>query len=169
VLRWDEERTGDHPRRDVRATAASGLRGNRSRLANANAFYELGIRHAARPFTTVPIFANVSALPFDVALVHAVSYELENGKLTETSAQKLKSRLAKRLCDAISGATTDDSPLFQLIPRFPGIDLREVTKTFEDRIKESAEVREILSAARSKPTHEEKRERGAEQPSPVRF
>jgi hypothetical protein len=31
-------------------------------LANANVFYELGIRHAAKRFTTVPILANVSAL-----------------------------------------------------------------------------------------------------------
>ena len=52
-------------------------------LANANVFYELGIRHVAKPFTTVPILANVSALPFDVALVRAVGYQLENGKRTE--------------------------------------------------------------------------------------
>ena len=31
-------------------------------LTNANVFYELGIRHAAKPFTTVPILANVSTL-----------------------------------------------------------------------------------------------------------
>ena len=67
-------------------------------LANANVFYELGIRHAAKPFTTVPIFANISALPFDVALVRAVGYQLKNGKLTKTAAQKLKSELSKRLC-----------------------------------------------------------------------
>src|SRR5215510_4696366 len=52
-------------------------------LANANVFYEFGICHAANPFTTVPILANVSALPFDVALVRAVPYQLENGKLAK--------------------------------------------------------------------------------------
>ena len=31
-------------------------------LTDANVFYELGIRHAAKPFTTVPILANVSTL-----------------------------------------------------------------------------------------------------------
>ena len=36
-------------------------------------------------------------------------------------------------------AATDDSPLFQLIPKFPGIDLpEEVTDAFKDRIKVNA-------------------------------
>jgi hypothetical protein len=35
--------------------------------ANANVFYELGIRHAIRPWSTVLIFAEGGRLPFDVA------------------------------------------------------------------------------------------------------
>src|SRR5688572_14419672 len=46
-------------------------------LSNPNVFYELGIRHTARPFTTIPIFAAIHALPFDVALVRAIPYTLE--------------------------------------------------------------------------------------------
>jgi len=38
-------------------------------LSNPNVFYELGIRHTARPYTTVPIFAAIHPIPFDVALV----------------------------------------------------------------------------------------------------
>ena len=76
-------------------------------LANANVFYELGIRHTAKPFTTVPIFANISALPFDVALVRAVGYQLENGKLTKTSAQNSRPNSAKRLRAAIDGVATE--------------------------------------------------------------
>src|SRR4030095_3003518 len=112
-------------------------------LANANVFYELGIRHTAKPFTTVPILANVSTLPFDVALVRAVGYQLENGKLTETSAQQLRAELAKRLRAAIYAVSTNDSPLFQLIPKFPGIDLPdEVTETFKERLRYLEEFRE---------------------------
>src|SRR5437762_6105199 len=116
ALRGDEERTGGiiHSAMFARLLLAEFVVADLT-LANANVFYELGIRHAAKPFTTVPIFANVSALPFDVALVRTVTYQLENGRLTETSAQQLRAELAKRLCDAISGATINDSPLFQLI------------------------------------------------------
>jgi hypothetical protein len=151
ALRGDEERTGGiiHGAMFARLLLAEFVVADLT-LANPNVFYELGIRHAAKPFTTVPIFANVSALPFDVALVRAVGYELKKGKLTKAAAKKLKSQLSKRLCDAINGATIHDSPLFQLIPKFPGIDLpEEVTETFKDRIRQAEEFREILSSARA--------------------
>src|SRR5438034_6915171 len=160
ALRGDEERTGGiiHSAMFARLLLAEFVVADLT-LANANVFYELGIRHAAKPFTTVPIFANVSALPFDVALVRAVGYQLKKGKLTKAAGQKLKSGLAGRLHEAINGVATDDSPLFQLIPKFPGIDLpEEVTEIFKDRIKEAEEFREMLSAARSQPSHREKRE-----------
>jgi tetratricopeptide (TPR) repeat protein len=156
ALRGDEERTGGiiHGAMFARLLLAEFVVADLT-LANPNVFYELGIRHAAKPFTTVPIYANVSALPFDVALVRAVGYQLKKGKLTKAAAQKLKSQLSKRLCDAISGAATHDSPLFQLIPKFPGIDLPEaVTEAFKDRIRQAEEFREILSAARAKPVRE---------------
>ena len=156
ALRGDEERTGGiiHGAMFARLLLAEFVVADLT-LANPNVFYELGIRHAAKPFTTVPIFANVSALPFDVALVRAVGYQLKKGKLTKAAAQKLKSQLSKRLCDAISGAATYDSPLFQLIPKFPGIDLPEaVTEAFKDRIRQAEEFRDILSAARTKPVRE---------------
>ena len=128
-------------------------------LANANVFYELGIRHTARPFTTVPIFANVSPVPFDVALIRPVDYDLENGKLTQRSAQQLKTGLQKRLLASIRGVATNDSPLFQLIPEFPGLDLPErVVQAFQDRIRRAEEVREIFSLVRSHPTLAAKRE-----------
>jgi len=158
ALRGDEERTGGiiHGAMFARLLLAEFVVADLT-LANPNVFYELGIRHAAKPFTTVPIFANVSALPFDVALVRAVGYELKKGKLTKAAAQKLKSQLSKRLSDAINGATTHDSPLFQLIPKFPGIDLpEEVTETFKDRIRRAEEFREMLSSARARPLLEQR-------------
>jgi hypothetical protein len=59
-------------------------------LANLNVFYELGIRHAAKPYTTVPIFASIHALPFDVAMVRAIGYSLEKGRLEDGEAARLK-------------------------------------------------------------------------------
>jgi tetratricopeptide (TPR) repeat protein len=160
ALRGDEEHTGGiiHSAMFARLLLAEFVVADLT-LANANVFYELGIRHAAKPFTTVPIFANVSALPFDVALVRAVGYQLKNGKLTKSSAQKLKTELAKRLRAAIDEVATNDSPLFQLFPNFPGIDLPdEVAETFKDRIRRAEGFREMLSPARAQPTLRKKRE-----------
>ena len=45
-------------------------------LANANVFYEVGVRHAARPATTVLIVADEVRLPFDVAMLRTMPYRL---------------------------------------------------------------------------------------------
>ena len=44
--------------------------------ANANVFYELGIRHGVRPHSTVLIAGSGMRLPFDVAPLRAIFYEL---------------------------------------------------------------------------------------------
>src|SRR5215471_5083775 len=44
--------------------------------ANANVFYELGLRHAVRRHSTVLIFADSGRLPFDVAPLRALPYKL---------------------------------------------------------------------------------------------
>ncbi|MBZ5525584.1 MAG: DUF4071 domain-containing protein [Acidobacteriia bacterium] len=124
-------------------------------LANPNVYYELGIRHTARPFTTVPIFAAIHSLPFDVGMVRAISYNLEKGRLTDEAAAKLKADIRARLDEAIHGAASKDSPLFQLIPSFPKIDLpHEVTEIFQDQVKHTAEFQKQLAAARSNASDE---------------
>ena len=44
--------------------------------ANANVFYELGVRHTARPATTLPVFALHQPIPFDVNYLRALPYDL---------------------------------------------------------------------------------------------
>lgn len=64
---------------------------------NANVFYELGIRHAAKAATTIPIFAKIAAPPFDVNGVRAIPYDLATGLLSEAEAETLKQALIERL------------------------------------------------------------------------
>jgi tetratricopeptide (TPR) repeat protein len=126
-------------------------------LSNPNVFYELGIRHTARPFTTVPIFAAIHSLPFDISLVRAIPYTLENGKLSDAAADKLRSDLRGRLVDAIRGVATKDSPLFQLIPKFPKVDLSlEVKEIFQDQVRNSEAFRTELAQARAQNSDSER-------------
>jgi len=126
-------------------------------LANPNVFYELGIRHTARPFTTVLIYSPIHSIPFDVGMARAIPYALEGGKLTGESAQKLKSDIKTRLEEAIRGAASQDSPLYQLIPTFPKIDLpHEVTDIFQDQVRHSEEFRNLLADARAKGSDKER-------------
>lgn len=45
--------------------------------ANAKVFYELGVRHSVRPWSTILLFAaGGSQLPFDVAPLRAIHYRV---------------------------------------------------------------------------------------------
>ena len=106
-------------------------------------------RHAAKPYTTIPIFATISGLPFDVNLVRAIPYNLENGRLTKDAAENLKREIKNRIKRALEGPVAEDSPLFQLFNNFPGIQVsHELTDVFRDRVSYSTEFREKLRAAR---------------------
>lgn len=101
-------------------------------FANPNVFYELGVRHAARPHATILIYANIAQLPFDVGLIRAIPYELDPAG-TLLSPDKLRLALAERIEHASTGPAVD-SPLFDLVEGYPGITLaHESTKTFRER------------------------------------
>jgi len=119
-------------------------------LANPNVFYELGVRHCARPKSTILIFAEGMNLPFDVSHLRVIPYKLDKGKISDFEAQKLQKNIEDRIIDAISEKTGPDSPLFQLIEKFPGIDLpHEVTESFRNRVKYIDSIRLELESARN--------------------
>jgi hypothetical protein len=85
--------------------------------ANANVFYELGVRHAVRPWSTVLMFAEGGGqLPFDVAPLRALPYRLDPDRTPADSAAARRP-LTERLIEAQKA--TPDSPLFQLVEGFP--------------------------------------------------
>jgi hypothetical protein len=113
--------------------------------ANANVFYELGIRHAVRQCSTVLIYAEGSSqLPFDVAPLRAMPYRLTaEGKPSDVGT--VKTALLDLLIEAKNART--DSPVFQLVEGFPEIDHTK-TDVFRDRVRYSAEMKQRLSEAR---------------------
>jgi hypothetical protein len=118
-------------------------------IDNANVFYELGVRHAARPGTTIITSGKDGGLPFDIAMLRAIPYRLTDGVLSPESAAAFTEALALRIGDAIVRSDAADSPLFQLIPGFPGIALpRDYQSTFRDRADELRRLRDRLEAAR---------------------
>lgn len=68
--------------------------------ANANVFYELGVRHAAKPYTTLLMHYKAEQLPFDTACFRSIPYDLSddgvllnNDALIEAIAGKLKNAM----------------------------------------------------------------------------
>lgn len=112
--------------------------------ANANVFYELGVRHAVRPHSTVLVFAEGMRLPFDVAPLRAVPYELD-GRGAPASPDVARELIEDRLHQARDPAI--DSPVFELVEDFPDVDHRK-TDVFREMVRYSAEVKARLSEAR---------------------
>ena len=113
--------------------------------ANANVFYELGLRHGVRAGSTVLVFAEgAGRLPFDVALLRGLPYQLgANGKPTRVEADR--AALAARLKAARELAI--DSPVYQMVDGFPDIQ-RLKTDVFRDRVDYSRQMKDQLRDAR---------------------
>ena len=115
--------------------------------ANANVFYELGVRHAVREWSTALIFAaGGSQLPFDVAPLRAMPYKLTAAGIPD-DVPATRAALASRL-DAARHAAAD-SPIYQLVEGFPDIQ-RLKTDVFRDRVRLSQQAKAQLAAARKK-------------------
>lgn len=114
--------------------------------ANPNVLYELGIRHAIRPYTTVLIFNEGSKLPFDIKPLRAVPYNLDyDGKPNEIENDKDK--LTEKLISCRNSET--DSPLYQLITDLPCVDIAHLkTDRFREVVEYCGEVKQKLVAAR---------------------
>jgi tetratricopeptide (TPR) repeat protein len=115
--------------------------------ANPNVYYELGIRHAIRPRSTVILFAEGTSLPFDIALLRGSPYRLDAaGKPSDAAADI--TGIVKRLL-AAHDDPHDDSPLFALIEDMPRIEVdHSKTDLFRDRIRHSNGIKERLTEAR---------------------
>lgn len=113
--------------------------------ANANVFYELGVRHAVKPATTVLLFAaDGTRLPFDVAPLRSLPYQLgSDGKPAD--AAKDSAKLTKLLAKIKKGDV--DSPIYQLVEGFP--DIQHIkTDVFRDQVEYSIKIKDELTAAR---------------------
>jgi hypothetical protein len=115
--------------------------------ANANVFYELGVRHAVRPYSTVLIGASVGGIPFDLAPDRVLPYELDAAGVPTASSEDVE-RLTAALRAARKAST--DSPVFQLIDDLPTPEIdRAKTDLFRDQAAYSATAKRRLADARA--------------------
>jgi hypothetical protein len=115
--------------------------------ANPNVYYELGIRHALRPRSTVILFAQGTCLPFDIALLRGEYYQIDaagNPTAPEADAARLEARLRAARANA-----DDDSPLFQLLEGMPRLQIdHRKTDIFRDQVAYSEDWKSRLAQAR---------------------
>lgn len=130
--------------------------------SNANVFYELGIRHAMRPASTVSVIAGNHPIPFDIHMLRSIRYELGPGStFSEEAAQDLRTRLRAALL-SVKDEPKEDSPLFRLLDGYPAPDLARLkTDVFLDAVSHENGILERLKDVRHKAKRgAEERKRG---------
>jgi tetratricopeptide (TPR) repeat protein len=114
--------------------------------ANPNVFYELGIRHALRPASTVILFVAGTVLPFDIALVRGIAYKTD-GRGEPLDVDVTVALIAEHLREA-RNAPHDDSPIFQLVDVLPHSQVdHQKTDVFRQQVDYSKRYKERLAAA----------------------
>jgi len=95
---------------------------------NCNAFYELGVRHALRPYTTIIISEDGMTFPFDVGQIAIRKYHHLGEGIDYDEVERMKRELSEAM-KIISQKEADDSPVYTFIR-----DLRPPTLTVAEAI-----------------------------------
>jgi tetratricopeptide (TPR) repeat protein len=114
--------------------------------ANPNVFYELGIRHALRPSSTVVLFVEGTVIPFDIALVRGIAYR------TDGAGEPVDPQVPmKAITEHLRAARENplfDSPLFQLLDDLPHTQIdHSKTDSFREQVDYSKKYKARLAAA----------------------
>lgn len=114
--------------------------------ANANVFYELGVRHASKPYSTLSIMARDSILPFDVRPLRAYQYGLDGDNNLSNTKTDIE-QIAKRLNSAREKSV--DSPIYQFFDELkPHFLPHEKTDVFREMVRYSNNAKSKLASFR---------------------
>ena len=83
--------------------------------SNENAIYELGVRHALKPRTTIVIAEKQFKFPFDLGHLLVRPYEHLGTGIDFEEAERLKRELVRAIL-AIAGGDSVDSPVYTFLP-----------------------------------------------------
>jgi hypothetical protein len=87
--------------------------------SNANAIYELGVRHALRPRCTIVMADSKFAFPFDLSHLTIAKYEHLGHEIGFRTVMDMRKKLQDKIAVILQNEDTD-SPVFAFLPRlFP--------------------------------------------------
>jgi hypothetical protein len=118
-------------------------------IPNANVYYEVGVRHAAKEFGCVLIAAGWSKPLFDVAQMRRLTYSMDDGAVTDECAASIRESLR----DGIRQVKDFTSPVFEAIPGFPGRVKADQLRSFHDVAERLAKLQSEVSVARGLPAN----------------
>lgn len=83
--------------------------------SNLNAAYELGVRHALRPHTTIVIAEKQFKFPFDIGHLLVRTYEHLGKGIDGEEAERMRGELGKAIKELLAKQETD-SPVYTFLP-----------------------------------------------------
>lgn len=84
--------------------------------ANSNAFYELGVRHALRPSTTIIISEDKFRFPFDIGHIVVRTYKHLGEDIGVSEAKRFTAALKQAVVDILEkDPPEDDSPVYTFL------------------------------------------------------
>ena len=96
---------------------------------NPNAFYELGVRHALRPFTTIIVAESELKFPFDVGHSVIRQYKHLGEDIGVTEAQRFEKELTNAIRQILA-SPQDDSPVYTFLRLTPPTRIEEPMQSF---------------------------------------
>jgi len=116
-------------------------------LANENVSYQLGVRQAVRPQSTLLLFADGARQPLDVEDLPTIQYKLDGPRLAAEYIDKAKAAIVKALRDARGGAKK--RPILQILDYIPEPIVDHTrTDVFREDIDYSQSLKSRLAEAR---------------------
>lgn len=114
---------------------------------NANAIYELGIRHAVKKHTTLIIAEKELQYPFDISHIAIDSYEHLGKAIDYDEVMRFREHLKSKVIHLINNPQID-SPLYSFMPNLktPSFNEEEI-KEIREEIKDEFSLSEILEEA----------------------
>lgn len=109
---------------------------------NVNAVYELGVRHALRPNTTIIIKEDLGKLHFDLNHVNTFMYQHLGTDIGHKEAIRASAELGKLIKAAVASGKTD-SPVYTFLPKLQQPRLSD--EEYADVLKDAEEAQLMLS------------------------
>jgi len=119
-------------------------------LPNANVYYEVGVRHAAKAVGCVLVAADWAKPVFDLAQMRQLRFPLVDGAIGDAEVKAARAVLTADLSRLTSGS----SPVFDAVPGYPGeVELSRVS-AFRDTVAELSDFDADVRATRAAPVEE---------------
>ncbi len=114
---------------------------------NANALYELGVRHALKPHTTIVISEDQCKYPFDFDHTVIERYEHLGKDIGVSEAKRFKKELRKKVKEILE-TEKKDSPVYTYLPSLIPPKLSdEAEPKLKDRLKNEPTLSELVQDA----------------------